>query len=324
MDIANQPRKMELKEEEIRLKDLALDIKARAMQAGPQAGNISLDYPFGTIAGPQDKISQAADALSKYPDQANDPGFMPWLASQGISMKGRDQKEVKPGDVETWVTPSGQTVNLRKGEMPPAGSVPYKGKGMDIQFDPETGRPISISQGGMPGKGPQQTIKTKGAIEEKLLGGKEQLARMTQISAEFKPEYQEIGTRLGTAWTSIKSRLGKGVSDEDAKLLTDFRKFQRKAQENINLYIKELTGAQMSEAEASRLKLAQPDPGAKWWQGDDPITFKANIDDVLRSTRAAIARYEYYKAKGLDDSQIKAIVNSETGISLYSLASRMD
>jgi hypothetical protein len=317
---------MELAEREMQLRQLALDLKAKALSSTGTGSPISIDSGDVTFSGLPEDVARVADFTAQFPDQANDPGYMPWVARQRVSVKKKDPKEAKEGrilEVETWVTPSGQTVNLQKGQMPPAGSVPYKGKGMDIQFDPETGRPISISQGGMPGTG-QATVKTKGAIEEKLLGGKEQLARMSKISEEFKPEYQQTGTRLRNAWTGIKASLGKDVSPEDAKGMTEFKKFQRKAIENINLYIKEITGAQMSEQEASRLRLAQPDPGEKWYQGDDPISFKAKMDDVIRSTRASIARYEYYKAKGLEDSQIKAIVNTGTAIPLESLSSRMD
>lgn len=165
--------------------------------------------------------------------------------------------------------------------------------------------------------------KTQGAIEEKLLGGKEQLARMQTIVSEFKPEYQEIGTRLNAAWTGIKAKFGKDVDPEDAKALTDFKKYQRKSIENINLYIKEMTGAQMSEKEASRLRLAQPDPGEHWWQGDDPITFISKAKDVIKFTRAAIARFEYYRSKGLSDGEITGLINSNKAVSLESIASKM-
>jgi len=194
-----------------------------------------------------------------------------------------------------------------------------KGKGIEVTLPDGT----SITVGGAAG-GADMTKKTKGAIETKIMGGKELLARMESISNEFKPEYQEIGTRLRAAWTGVKARLGMDVSDEDAKVLTGFKKFQRKAIENINLYIKEMTGAQMSEKEASRLRLAQPDPGESWWKGDDPITFKAKMDDVQLMTRAAIARFEYYRSKGFKDAQIKKLINSDEAVSLESIAAKME
>ena len=154
----------------------------------------------------------------------------------------------------------------------------------------------------------EMTAKTEGAIEEKIIGGKEQLARMQAIASEFKPEYQEIMFRLGAEWTGLKARLGQGVSKEDAISLMAFKKYQRKAIENINLYIHELTGAQMSAEEAKRLRLAPPDPGEKWYTGDDPITFKAKMDDVIRTTRIAIARYEYYLSKGFKHAEVKGMI----------------
>ena len=191
-------------------------------------------------------------------------------------------------------------------------------KGMVIESDGAGGFTFRT---GVPTTG--VTKKTQGMIEEKLLGGTEQFTRMQAIYDKFKPEYLEIGSRLKASWTSIKARLGKDVSKEDAKFLTEFKQFQRRAIENINLYIKELTGAQMSEKEASRLRLAQPDPGEKWWKGDDPITFKAKMDDVMKASRAAVARYEWYKAKGLGDAEIRALINSDTAVTLESLMEKI-
>ena len=93
--------------------------------------------------------------------------------------------------------------------------------------------------------------------------------------------------------------------------LTEFKGFQRKAIENINLYIKEITGAQMSEKEATRLRLSQPDPGEQWYQGDDPITFKAKMDDVIKFAGASVARYDKYRSEGLSDTDIKQLAKDD-------------
>ena len=79
----------------------------------------------------------------------------------------------------------------------------------------------------------------------------------------------------------------------------------------------------MSEKEASRLRLAQPDPGERWWQGDDPITFKSKMDDALLAARATIARFEYYRRQGLSDDEITTLVNSDKAINLESIIERM-
>uniref|UniRef100_A0A6M3IP38 Uncharacterized protein n=1 Tax=viral metagenome TaxID=1070528 RepID=A0A6M3IP38_9ZZZZ len=195
--------------------------------------------------------------------------------------------------------------------------------GMKLTVDKDGN--ITFTQGALGKEGFEGlSKKTQGQIEEKLLSGREQLSRMEKIAEGFKPDFLEIGTRLQNAWTGIKAKLGRNVSKQDSSSLIDFKKFQRKAIENINLYIKELTGAQMSEKEAARLRLAQPDPGENWWQGDDPITFKSKMEDVLKSTRAGIARYEYYKAKGLSDTEIKGLVSSDKAIKLDEITQRIE
>lgn len=194
--------------------------------------------------------------------------------------------------------------------------------GMKVTVDKDGN--VTLVQGPMGKEGFEGlSKKTQGMIEEKLLSGKEQLNRMEIIYDEWKPEYSGIWTRLKNSMTGIKAKLEHNVSEKDATELTKFKKFQRKAIENINLYIKEMTGANMSEKEADRLRLAQPDAGETWYQGDDPITFKAKMDDVLKTTRAAIARYEYYKTKGLSDSEIIGLVKSNKAISLDTIAERM-
>lgn len=204
-----------------------------------------------------------------------------------------------------------QTGKINKIATPP--------KGMVIESDGAGGFTIRT---GVP-TDTDVTKKTQAGLEEKIMNGMEQYQRIQAIATEFKPEYQEIGKRLGATWTSVKAKFGKDVSEDDANFLTAFKKYQRKAIENINKYIKEMTGAQMSEKEASRLRLAQPDPGEKWYSGDDPITFKAKMDDVLKTVRAAVARYEYYRAKGIGDEEIRAIINSDKALSLESLMEKM-
>jgi hypothetical protein len=305
-----QPAQRQLDEQSLQLRELAMDIKAKAMS---QAGSpkITLDYPNFSLEGPADKLAQVAEVVAQYPDQAQDPNFMPWLASQGISAKAREAK-TEPG----W-TPKTREEKLG-----------YESDLAKMKAQYKTGMKVYDSQGNLivdtGGGEPAMEKKTKGAIEEKLLDGREQLARMKTIQAEYKPEYQEIGSRLSNAWTGIKAKMGKDIPKDDARKLTEWKKFQRKSIENINLYIKELTGAQMSEKEADRLRLAQPDPGENWWQGDDPITFKAKMDDIIKSARAAVARFEYYKAKGLSDQEIKGLVSSDQAISLEMLMANME
>jgi hypothetical protein len=195
---------------------------------------------------------------------------------------------------------------------------------MDIESDGAGGFSLrtGVPRGGKGG----QTKKTTAAIESKQLAYRETVSRLEGIKAKFKPEYQEIGSRLGAAWTSTKAFLGMKdrISKKDKTFLTKYAAYKRRSISNINLYIKEITGAQMSEKEADRLRLAQPDPGEKWYQGDDPITFMGKLEDAVDYSRAAISRYDWYRAKGtLTDKQIEDLVNADQAISLDDLVERM-
>ena len=165
---------------------------------------------------------------------------------------------------------------------------------------------------------------TKGEIEKKILNAKEATARMTAIQQSFKPEYLELWPRFKGEITGLVSKFGGKVSPETKTFYQDFKQFQRKSIENINLYIKELTGAQMSEKEAARLRLAMPDPGEKWYKGDDPIEFKAKMDDVLKYARASIARFQYYLSKNLTEQQVAEKIKSGDVTSLDDIVSAME
>ena len=212
-------------------------------------------------------------------------------------------------------------VNKETGEPQIIKGVRPKTKGGLRVYDPKTGALLVDTTGA--GTAPEFTRKTEGMIESKMAAGSEQLARMQQIYSEFRPEFQQLQTRFRAALTGAVAFLGGEVDEADRQMLVEFKAFQRKAIENINLYIKELTGAQMSEKEADRLRLAQPDPGERWWKGDDPITFKSKMDDVLRTTRAAVARWRYYKSKGFGDSKIRGMINDGSALSLAEMASRI-
>ena len=338
-----QPYKQKLTELGLHLERQLLDIEKQAFQlkrGDKMETQVQVGDDTYVVKGYAENVANVVPQIRNNLGQL-DEKTIPWAASLGVGIEKKERKvspygpealafeKGKAGFKESWSASKagildGKNVFFQTNDqggvrIVGGGIQPEPKKGMKI-YDRDGNLLVDMSGGGTTG---EMTPKTKGTIEEKLLGGKEQLARMQSIQEQFKPEYQEIPSRLGKTWTSIKASFGQNIPKEDAKELTEFKKFQRKSIENINLYIKELTGAQMSEKEADRLRLAQPDPGEKWYSGDDPITFKAKMDDVLKATRAAVARYEYYKTKGLSDTQIKSIVNDNTAIPLETLMEKM-
>lgn len=322
-DVESRPAERALDEKAMQLRGMALDLREQAIKSIGKTETINVDSGDVTFSGKPEDVARVADMVGRYPDQANDPGFIPWVAEQRVSIK---KKEVKQPGIDV-----GKTRTFQKGNTEVTQE--WDGtKWIDIgsgpKWNPEkSGMKVYDKEGNLivdTGGGPPITKPTQNKLEDKILSGKEQIARMEAIAKEFKPEYQQIGTRLQAAWTGVKAKLGKNVSQEDAKSLTGFKQYQRKAIENINLYIKELTGAQMSEQEANRLRLAQPDPGEHWWQGDDPITFKGKVDDVIKASRASVARHAYYRASGMNDAQIRDMINKNKAIPLEALMANME
>ena len=171
-----------------------------------------------------------------------------------------------------------------------------KSKGLDIQFN-EDGTISSITEGG-PGGGWGK--KATGTLEGKLIDAREGLARLGTIEQSSRPEFLQVGPRLNAAWSSIKESMGVNLAPEDKAFLADYSTFKMSAIENINRYIKEITGAQMSETEATRLRKGVPDPGDSWYSGDSPTQFDSKLKAQTRELRAANARYTYALKNGWD------------------------
>ena len=158
--------------------------------------------------------------------------------------------------------------------------------------------------------------KTIGDIEGRLFEAKEGLARLAQIKANFKPEFQTFATRGKAWWAGIKEKAGFDIPDADLEGLQEFWAYRRGAIENINLYIKAITGAQMSEPEAVRIRQGIPDPGEGIFDGDNPSKFIGNVDDTIRSLSLATARFTYALQNGLDTTIKDEAALPNHGISL--------
>ena len=142
-----------------------------------------------------------------------------------------------------------------------------------------------------------KTAATK--VDEGLLDTSKGIMTLSAIEAQFKPEYQNIAPRISAEWSAIKDKLGVGIDQKDKAFLTEFSAYKRNAINAMNQYIKEITGAAMSEMEAVRILSGMPKVGAGIFDGDSPTEFKAKMDDAMKQTKVALARYEYIKRNGI-------------------------
>ncbi len=141
---------------------------------------------------------------------------------------------------------------------------------------------------------------TSAKIEEKLLNSTEALSRVKSIQTSFKPEYLQLGTRLGAATSSMKDFIGVKLSPEETAQLSDYTGFKRASVDNMNRLLNELSGAAVSPAEGKRIEASQPSAGTGVFDGDSPVVFKRKMDDVTKQMQHATLRYNYALRNGMN------------------------
>lgn len=117
----------------------------------------------------------------------------------------------------------------------------------------------------------------------------DQIGRLEGIKTRFKPEWQTWETSLKQRGLNIADSfeaLRDKIPEAERKTMADYAAFKMEAIDNLNRYIKEMTGAAMSEVEAKRLRQAMPDPDK-----DSPTQFKAKLENSIRLSKLTHARY---------------------------------
>jgi len=167
--------------------------------------------------------------------------------------------------------------------------------GFIIEVDKEGN--VKVTQG--PITSETLTTMAKSKIQTGMISGSDALQRLDSIERMFKPEFQQLETRWSAMWSAGKEKLGYDLTPQEIERLEEYSEYRRRAINNLNLYIKEITGAQMSEKEADRLTKGMPDPGTGLIDGDSPTQFKAKLRGIVSEIRAALARYSYIMKHGL-------------------------
>jgi NACalpha-BTF3-like transcription factor len=170
------------------------------------------------------------------------------------------------------------------------------------------GTDVTVNTGPM---APGKAGETK--VDEGLLDTSNRLMRLNQIESLYKPQFQEIGTKIMSKYTSLKAMAGIPITNKDRKDLTEISKYRRNALENLNEYIRSVTGAVVNANEVPRLMGAMPNPGQGLFDGDDPVTFEAKKDDIIKMLKMAEARLAYIKRNGmsLDDGRGNPVIPLE-------------
>jgi len=136
-------------------------------------------------------------------------------------------------------------------------------------------------------------------LDENIINNDAALARVGNIRSQFKSQYQTVPFKAFQAVTNMQDLMGAPLTPEQTQSLTEFSTFRRGAVENLNLTIKEITGAQLSPGEAVRITQQLPNPGTGIFDGDGPTVFDAKLTDLERSLGAAQARALDLKSRGI-------------------------
>lgn len=171
--------------------------------------------------------------------------------------------------------------------------------GMNLTVNPDG--TVNFSQGTQSGL----TKPMQNKVQEKLFNAHDQIARLRDIKAAYKPEFLQIGTRAGLTFTELKDKFNMGtISPEENQQINEYATFKRRSISNLNTYINQMSGAAVSEQEAKRLLGGLPNSGQGVFDGDSPSIFKSKLDDTAAELKRASIRYQYAISKGLNWNNI--------------------
>ena len=169
-------------------------------------------------------------------------------------------------------------------------------KGMRIVTNPDgtTTVETGVATGG------ELTRPVKTDVQKKILEANATYSDMKNTLAKYDDKFLKGRNKLGYGIDAFKEKWDLGnVSDADKEDLKEYTSFKRDSVSSLNNYIKQVTGAAMSAAEADRLMKAMPNPGTGLFDGDSPTEFKTKLDGVMRNLERAIARNSYVQKQGL-------------------------
>tara|TARA_R110002110_G_scaffold408169_1_gene629592 strand:- start:89 stop:1510 length:1422 start_codon:yes stop_codon:yes gene_type:complete len=177
-----------------------------------------------------------------------------------------------------------------------------KMNGQNISFTTGADGSTTLQIGGSSSGSGDMEKKSKGTIEQNILNASYNFETFKEIKKLYKPEFSTIDTKLAIKWAKFKEAggewskaLGLNVSDEEKELIEAYSQWEQKSWEATNQYIKSITGAQMSEAEAERILKGFADP-----RKFSPTEYQAKLNGILDSAKKSTIRYNLILRSGIE------------------------
>jgi hypothetical protein len=157
--------------------------------------------------------------------------------------------------------------------------------------------------------GDLMTKKTQGDIESKLVEGQDNVVRLEEITSSFDPEFLSLAGKARATLLNKQAQINpSSLSNEDQQYLERYSVFEQNSSIARDLWIKAITGAQMSQQEARRLMKDVPNIGTNWLGGDSAAKYLAKLKNTMEQAKAANTRYRYYLVNGLSPQVIGKLI----------------
>ena len=188
-----------------------------------------------------------------------------------------------------------EAMTIRRSELPEGGYPTF--------IKPTDSTSVTVN---MP---PNLTKKVAGIIEEDMLGNYLQLDRFNRISNAFNPAYlSTFKVKQIEATGFLERKLGRfphgmpGTATQEE--VFEFRQFKTTVDFDMNLYIKNITGAQMSIQERQFLKESRPNMDMS------PTEFVAAYNAVVPMVSASLARQHLIRNDGFGDKMLQDAIKT--------------
>jgi hypothetical protein len=149
--------------------------------------------------------------------------------------------------------------------------------------------------------------KVKNDLMNKVITLDMTLDNVSELNRLYRDEYQIIPQKAKYLLTLQAEKWGlTDISPDEERAMSGFVQLRQQANTTLNDYIKAITGAQMSVAEAGRLEKSVPKAGTGLFDGDSPTEFKAKLEQFGRLTKLARARNVYALKNGFQEARTES------------------
>ena len=234
------------------------------------------------------KATARSDADKHYAD-AERMGLTGTMADEYVRSQLMKTKSTKPSGFVSVYTKDGDFVENVREDSPEADD--YANKGYRI-VESTT---ISGTKGDV-GFGLSKADYSKKVLSQ--FSAQENIRELENVKAGFQDRFLTLQGKFGLFGAKVLDMIGSS-KPEHKQFIAQQTKWKTDAWNQVNKYIKEITGAQMSEAEAKRILNALPNPSTDMFKLTSPTEYKSALDTALRNAKMAVARQQYFLNKGL-------------------------